>query len=92
MSFYVVSHFTTLTETRALHFRKLSRVLRRNGRLVIAQIVPFDDPDDHAWWRDVVGLRQPLRRDRSTYEELVAVLLDNNFADEAVRFLERPTY
>lgn len=70
---------------------EIARVLRPGGRLIIAQIVPFDDPDDQAWWRDVVALRQPLRRDRSTVGQLVTALCESHFAYESIRFLDRPT-
>jgi ubiquinone/menaquinone biosynthesis C-methylase UbiE len=70
---------------------EIGRVLAPDGKLLIAQIVPFEDPDDQAWWKTAVTLRQPLRRHRWTSTELQESLRQAGFVLESVRNLERRT-
>lgn len=65
------------------------RVLSPEGGLIIAQIVPFDDRKDAAWWRAAVRLRQPLRRHAWTNASLTAAVVAAPFRVDAVSFVER---
>lgn len=65
------------------------RVLRPGGGLIVAQIVPFDDVEDAAWWRAAVRLRQPLRRHAWTSTTLTAAVAAASFHLDAVSFVER---
>ncbi|MEJ7775075.1 MAG: methyltransferase domain-containing protein, partial [Nocardioidaceae bacterium] len=54
-----------------------ARVLRRNGTLIVAQIVPLESPDDIAWWTTAVTMRQPLRQNALTGEKIRRVVEDS---------------
>lgn len=60
-------------------FKEVRRVLSPGGILVLAQIAPFDTPDDQCWWRKGVMLRQPLRRHSMTVEGMQDVLIEAGF-------------
>jgi ubiquinone/menaquinone biosynthesis C-methylase UbiE len=70
---------------------EIGRVLAPHGRLLIAQIVPFDDEDDQTWWRKAVALRQPLRRHNWTRAGLEEALRRAGFVIESVQHLQRRT-
>ena len=70
---------------------EIRRVLAPHGRLLIAQIVPFEDKDDQAWWKTTVALRQPLRRHSWTRAALEEALRRAGFIIESVRYLQRRT-
>lgn len=63
---------------------EVQRVLRPGGRLVVAQITPFDNEADIEWWRRCVELRQPLRRHAWTQTELLDAMLSAGFAVETL--------
>jgi ubiquinone/menaquinone biosynthesis C-methylase UbiE len=70
---------------------EIRRVVAPHGRLLIAQIVPFADPNDEAWWKQAMTLRQPVRRHRWTSTELQAAVQRSGFAVESVRYMRRRT-
>jgi ubiquinone/menaquinone biosynthesis C-methylase UbiE len=70
---------------------EIKRVLAFDGQLLIAQIVPFEDPEDQDWWKTAVALRQPLRRHRWTGAELVESLSRAGFIIESIQDLRRRT-
>lgn len=72
-------------------FADIKRVLASDGRLLIAQIVPFEYPQDEEWWKRAVTLRQPLRRHRWTSRELVESLRRAGFTIESTQDLRRRT-
>jgi len=72
-------------------FAEVKRVLASDGRLLIAQIVPFEDPQDEQWWKRAVTLRQPLRRHRWTAAELSESLRGVGFTIESTQELRRRT-
>jgi SAM-dependent methyltransferase len=78
-------------ESPRLALSEIDRVLRPGGRVLIAQILPFSNPSDEAWWRSVVALRQPLRRNLLTSGEIVHLLRECRFAIERTDFIERRT-
>lgn len=61
---------------------ELARVLTAGGRLVVAQITPFDADADVAWWSRAVELRQPLRRHTWTAPALEAAMRASGFEVE----------
>lgn len=70
---------------------EIKRVLAFDGQLLIAQIVPFDNPEDQEWWKTAVTLRQPLRRHRWTGAELVESVRRAGFIIESIQDLRRRT-
>ena len=70
---------------------EIGRVLAPDGRLLIAQIVSFDDPVDRAWWETAMALRQPLRRRRWTSEDIEESVRGAGFAVESRQYLRRRT-
>jgi ubiquinone/menaquinone biosynthesis C-methylase UbiE len=70
---------------------EIKRVLTSDGLLLIAQIVPFEDPEDQEWWKTGVTLRQPLRRNRWTETEIVESLSRAGFIIESTQDLRRRT-
>jgi ubiquinone/menaquinone biosynthesis C-methylase UbiE len=70
---------------------EFSRVLREDGALLIAQIVPFDDPSDQIWWSFAVSIRQPLRRHGWTGAQLQSILRTAGFSIESTQWMRRRT-
>ncbi|WP_439427698.1 class I SAM-dependent methyltransferase [Micromonospora sp. LA-10] len=67
------------------------RVLAPDGRLLIAQIVPFDETSDQAWWSTAMKIRQPLRKHLWTAAELRSTVERCGFAVELTNELRRRT-
>ncbi|MFD6734621.1 class I SAM-dependent methyltransferase [Micromonospora aurantiaca] len=67
------------------------RVLAPDGRLLIAQIVPFDEASDQAWWSTAMKIRQPLRKHFWTDAELRSTVERCGFAVEPTYELRRRT-
>lgn len=57
---------------------KIRSALRPDGRLVVGQMTPWGS-EDEAYWRQIVRLRQPLRRHDLTAPEIASLLQDNGF-------------
>jgi ubiquinone/menaquinone biosynthesis C-methylase UbiE len=81
-------HYFNVPEVALTEIR---RVLAPHGRLLIAQIVPFADLDDEAWWKQTMVLRQPVRQRQWTSAELQAAAQQSGFAIESVRYVRRRT-
>ncbi|BCB83712.1 class I SAM-dependent methyltransferase [Phytohabitans suffuscus] len=70
---------------------EVSRVLGPGGRLLIAQIVPFQERLDEAWWATGMSIRQPLRRHLWTGARLCDAVTGAGFYVESVADLRRRT-
>lgn len=64
----------------AIALAEAKRVLRNGGALIVAQIGPFDLAEDVAWWRAAVALRQPLRQNALSADELRALVVTGGFS------------
>jgi SAM-dependent methyltransferase len=54
------------------------RVLRIGGTLLLGQITPFG-VEDADYWRQIIALRQPLRKHFFTADALVQIIRDSSF-------------
>jgi len=70
-------------ENIAQVFSEIYRILDNNGSVIIGQLMPYGN-QDYDYWKKIINVRQPLRKNYLTFQFVMELLLNNNFHIESV--------